>query len=104
MLTEDELEKALANSPAERVTKEFMEGQVTKREFHRLDATTTICSLTLKNGYSVRGESACVNVENYNKDIGEKISYNRAFEKLWPLYGFLLAEKNMLANKALAAA
>jgi Phage protein (N4 Gp49/phage Sf6 gene 66) family len=60
----------------------------------------TIGSITLDNGYSVRGESACVNPENYNQQIGEKIAYDNAFRQLWPLFGFLLAEKNKLKAAA----
>jgi Phage protein (N4 Gp49/phage Sf6 gene 66) family len=97
LLTNEELDKALAASPAERVTKEYMESRIASTDFTRLAGTVTICSITLDNGYSVRGESACVNPENYNQQIGEKIAYDQAFGKLWPLFGFLLAEKNKLA-------
>jgi hypothetical protein len=44
-----------------------------------VDETVTVCSIKLDNGYSVRGESACVNPENYNREIGEKIAYDNAF-------------------------
>ncbi len=33
---------------------------------------------------------------------GEKVSYDNAFRKLWPLFGFLLAEKNLI-NKRTAS-
>jgi len=62
-------------------------------DYHNLpDTTVTICSITLDNGYSVRDESACVDPANFNREIGEKIAYDRAFNKLWQLFGFLLAE------------
>jgi len=96
LLTTDELEKKLEACPAERVTKEQMEGRIKSRDFHRIGETVTICNITLDNGYSVRGESACVNPENYDQAIGEKISFDNAFRQLWPLFGFLLAEKNLL--------
>lgn len=87
-----ELEKLLAGSPAPRVTKESMTSRITNVEYHRIGETVTICSITLNNGYSVRGESACVDPKNYNQKIGERISYDNAFQKLWTLFGFLLAE------------
>ena len=34
-----------------------------------------VCELTLRNGFTVRGESACVSRENFDDDIGRKISY-----------------------------
>ena len=51
-----------------------MESRIANREFRRLGKKVTICSITNDNGYSVRGESACVNPENYNQQIGEKIA------------------------------
>ena len=94
MITNEELEQKLEESPAPRVTKEYMESRIKSADYHRIGETVTLCSITLDNGYSVRGESACVNPENYNKEIGEKISYDNAFRQLWALFGFLLAESN----------
>jgi hypothetical protein len=98
VITNEKFEEMLAASPAERVTKEYMESRIASTEFHRPGETVTICSITLDNGYSVRGESACVNPENYNQQIGEKIACENAFRQLWPLFGFLLAEKNTLKS------
>lgn len=103
LITNDKLDELLAASPAERVTKEYMESRIAASEFTKLASTVTICNLTLDNGYSVRGESACVNPENYNQQIGEKIAYDNAFRQLWALFGFLLAEKNKLNTAAQAA-
>lgn len=92
MLKDNELIEALAKSPAPRITKDFMEGRIKETSFTRFSETVTICQITLDNGYSVRGESACVNPENYNQEIGERIAFDNAFNKLWPLFGFFLAE------------
>jgi len=56
------------------------------------DLRTTICQLTLANGYTVNGTSACVAVENYNQHLGEMYAYQDALDKVWPLEGYLLAE------------
>lgn len=93
MLTDSEKDEKLAASPAPRVTKEYMESRIAETTFTRFTGTVTICNVTLDNGYSVRGESACVSPANYNQEVGEKIAYDMAFNKLWPLFGFLLAEK-----------
>lgn len=92
MLTNEELEKKLQESPAPRVTKEYMESRIRSREFNRLLETMTHCIINLDNDFSVTGESVCVNVANYNQEIGQKIAYDNAFNKLWPLFGFVLAE------------
>ena len=59
-----------------------------------------ICEVGLDYGYSVRGGSACVNPENYNREIGERIAFDKAFAALWPLFGFLLAEKQNVSSSA----
>ena len=73
-ISNERLDELLAASPAERVTPDYIKSRIAKTEFTRFSDTVTICSITLDNGFSVRGESACVNVENYNQEIGEKIS------------------------------
>lgn len=56
------------------------------------DGRTTICQLTMENGFTVRGESSCVSVENFNKALGEEYSYRKALDKAWAFEGYLLAE------------
>lgn len=53
----------------------------------------TFCVLTLKNGFTVTGESACASPENFDPEIGRKIAYQNAREKIWQLEGYLLKEK-----------
>lgn len=57
------------------------------------DGRTTICQLTLKNGFTVIGSSACVSVERFNKEKGEEIALKDATEKVWVLEGYLLRQK-----------
>ena len=53
----------------------------------------TFCVLVLKNGFTVTGESACASPENFDAEIGKKIAYDNAREKIWLLEGYLLKEK-----------
>ena len=55
--------------------------------------TLTFCILTLENGFTVTGESACASPENFDAEIGKKIAYQNAREKIWMLEGYLLKEK-----------
>ena len=55
--------------------------------------TLTFCVLTLENGFTVTGESACASPENFNEEIGKKIAYENARNKIWQLEGYLLKEK-----------
>lgn len=53
----------------------------------------TICVLVLKNGFTVTGESACASPENFDAEVGRKIAFENAKQKLWPLMGYALKEK-----------
>lgn len=55
--------------------------------------TLTFCILTLENGFTVTGESACASPENFDAEIGKKIAYDNAREKIWLLEGYLLKQR-----------
>lgn len=75
------------------LTQEDINAKIKDAKFTVLeDGRTTICNLYLENGFTVRGESACVSKENFNKNIGEQIAFENAKEKVWELEGYLLAE------------
>lgn len=54
---------------------------------------TTICELTLKNGFTLRGESSVVSSANFNKAIGEELAYTDAKRKVWQLEAYLLTQQ-----------
>jgi hypothetical protein len=77
-----------------RITKEGINAKITKVAYHLLPRTTlTICVITVENGFTVTGESACADPANFNKEIGESIAFENAFEKLWALEGYLLKQR-----------
>ena len=57
------------------------------------DGRTTICQLTLENGYTINGYSACVDPAEFSRDRGRKYAFEDALRQIWPLEGYLLAEK-----------
>jgi hypothetical protein len=52
-----------------------------------------VCELTLKNGFTVRGESAAVSKANFDIEIGEEISRKNARDKIWGFEGYLLQQR-----------
>ncbi|MBU9579596.1 hypothetical protein KTE26_14270 [Ralstonia mannitolilytica] len=58
----------------------------------------TFCVLTLRNGFTVTGESACASPENFDAEIGRKIARQNAVQKIWPLMGYEL--RSRLADAA----
>lgn len=94
LMTGETLEKAIAAQPHEKVTPDSIKAKIAKVDYMVLpDSTVTLCNISLTNGYSVRGESACVDPRNFNIEIGKSLAYKQAFDKLWPLEGYLLAER-----------
>jgi hypothetical protein len=62
------------------------------------DSTTTVCQLRLENGYTVIGQSACVDQRKFNKAMGEQYAYNDALDKVWELEGYLLKQRRFEAG------
>ena len=76
------------------VTRESIAAKIVDQEFTLLkDGRTTICSLTLENGFTVVGKSSCVDAANYDESIGDHFAYEDALDKIWELEGYLLKEK-----------
>lgn len=97
-MSNEQLDSAIANRPYEKVTKESIEARIAKTDYMVLpNSTVTVCNITLENGFSVRGESACVDARNFNLDIGQNLAFKNAFQKLWGLEGYLLAERRFQA-------
>lgn len=84
----------------DRVTLDMLEKRVVRQDFfHPLQTTLTMCVLVLDNGFTVIGESACVNPAIYDQVIGRKLAREQAIEKLWQLEGYLLAERRWKAGQ-----
>lgn len=94
--TEKEIEKEINDKGlnAPRLTPELIDSIIVDKDFYIFPKTQlTICCLTLKNGFTVTGESACVSPENFNQEIVERIAFTNAREKIWALEGYLLKQK-----------
>lgn len=61
----------------------------------------TFCVLVLRNGFTVTGESACANPENFNAELGRKIARLNAAEKVWSLLGYELRSKLYASETAI---
>ena len=78
---------------AARITPQRISDVIVSEQYHVFDGTMlTVCVLTLRNGFTVTGESACASPENFDAEIGRKISRENARQKIWALEGYLLRE------------
>lgn len=56
-------------------------------------ALLTFCVLSLDNGFTVVGQSACVSRANFDAEKGRQYAREDAVRKMWPLLGFRLADQ-----------
>lgn len=79
---------------APRLTPALIDAAIVKEDYYVFSGSClTVCCLTLKNGYTVTGESACASPENFNAELGQKIAREKARDKIWALEGYLLREQ-----------
>ena len=82
-----------------RVTVTDLQAKVKSSTYTRLpDSTTTVCQITLENGYTLVGTSACVDPASFNQAMGEQIAYDNALQQLWALEGYLLKQRRFEAG------
>jgi hypothetical protein len=95
-MNDNEVEKEIQarglNAP--RLCPEDIEAVIVGETYTKLPSgKCLICELTLRNGFTVRGEAACVSKENFNEDIGRMVSREDAKGKVWGFEGYLLQER-----------
>ena len=89
---EAEIQRKGLNAP--RLTPEKIDSVIVGEDYYVFPNTTlTVCCLTLKNGFTVTGESAAASPENFDVELGQKIAKTNARNKIWALEGYLLREK-----------
>ena len=95
-MTDQQIEEAIQakglNAP--RLIPESIDVVIKSSDYFRVaNTTTTICALTLMNNYVVVGKSAAVSMANFDEELGRKIAFADARERIWALEGYLLKEK-----------
>ena len=89
---------------APRVTPQVVDEAIDRTispQYHVFPQTTvTVCCLSLKNGFTVVGESACASPENFNEELGREIAFDNAKQQIWKLEGYAL--RNVLMTMPVA--
>ncbi len=96
MTTDSQIESEIVAKglTAPRVTPQRIEEVIVDTEWYVFPKTClTVCCLTLANGFTVTGESACASPANFDVELGRKISRQHAKDKIWALEGYLLKSK-----------
>jgi Phage protein (N4 Gp49/phage Sf6 gene 66) family len=92
MSYEQATQKVAQTATHPRVTKEDIEHKIETIEY-QVKNQTTICYITMKNGFVCIGHSTPASAENYDTQVGETFAHENAFRQLWQLEGYLLCEK-----------
>lgn len=72
------------------VTQELVDSFIKDVEVFTLGAKTTVVNATMINGFNIVASSACVDISNYNEQIGKEICLEHIKNDLWKLLGFVL--------------
>ena len=79
---------------APRITPADIDAAVVAVQYHVFPGTMlTVACATLRNGFTVTGESACASPENFDAEIDQRIALAAAKQKIWPLLGYQLREQ-----------
>lgn len=101
VLTQEDLVQKLEAQTKPKITPAIRDSLIVKEDFILHPGTLlTICVLTLKNGFTVTGESACADPGNFKEDIGRTIARRNAADKIWSLAGYELKTKLALIDEA----
>lgn len=95
---EQSIQSKSLNHP--RVTPQQVDDQIVSEQYHVfLGTTVTVCCLTLTNGFTVVGHSACASPSNFDWELGRKIARDKARNEIWALEGYLLRHRlNLMAG------
>lgn len=75
-----------------RVTKELIESRIQGVEYSIVTLAGNkfmFCGIRMDNGFVVVGKpAACIDPANWRDEIGQKISYDNAFDEIWRLEAY----------------
>ena len=95
-MTEKETEAAIQEKKlnAPRLTPRDIDSVIVGETFTVLPSgKVMVCELTLRNGFTVRGDAAVVSKENFDEEVGRIVSRENARNKVWELEGYLLQQR-----------
>ena len=91
-----------------KITEAQLQASIKQAHYRVGPGTLTTCVLELHSGFTVLGESGCVDPAMFNQQVGEQLAYKAAFAKLWPLAGYALSwrryEEKRMADAAFGIA
>ena len=75
-----------------KITKDQIDELISKSNIDdvKMGEKSTVVALTLPNGFTIIESSSCVDVANYDHELGKSICIERITNKIWELEGYRL--------------
>lgn len=102
-MSEQAIEQAIqaTNPIAPRIKPAQIDALIVSETFTVLPSgKVMVCELTLRNGFTVRGEAAVVSKASFNQEIGRRVSRTNARDKIWELEGYLLQQEIFIGQRS----
>lgn len=99
----DEIEQLIQskNLNAPRSTPTQVESAIADIKYVLLpDRRSTLCAITLVNGFTVHGISSMVSSEDYDQEVGRLTAYKKAFSEVRDVLAVLMVEKRYQEQQA----
>jgi hypothetical protein len=91
-ITLAEAQEIVSEKTAPRVTEHDIKNKIEKSSYFVI-GTTTICLITMRNGFVFIGHSTPASSANFDAAVGERYAYDNAFKQIWTHEGYLLKER-----------
>jgi hypothetical protein len=71
------------------INNETVDALIDRADYHHVKGTgTMVCSLVLKNRFTVTEIASCVDIRNFSEETAKKISYSKARDKVFQFVAF----------------
>lgn len=90
-LSNDAVEKILAEKSGFRLTKEMIESLIRQVHFVPVEGSTmTVCIVQTTSGFMICDSSAAIDPANYDAAVGKTVAYNKVINRLFELEGYAI--------------
>lgn len=77
------------------ISPEAVDAMIDHADYHHVKGTgTTVCTLVLKNGFTVTDTAGCVDVRNFKEEMARKISYSKARDRVFHFLAFAYCDEH----------
>ena len=90
----EELQKQFeADGKTRYVRTEDVDAEINGAQYHQFTGTTvTVCIIILHNGFTVVGQSACANPDNFDPTLGRQLAYDDAKQQCYRYLAFRMLD------------